>query len=377
MTSDSPAPNSSAPATSQSDREHPTASASLRHDLPRIGLALLIGAVGGWLAELGGLPLPWMIGSMLATTLAALAGLPVAMRMGFRAVMVVVLGVMLGSSFRPELLDQLVQWSASLALLLGYIAVGGAASLLYFRWAARYDSTTAYFAAMPGGLSEMILIGSALGGDARIISLTHSARLLIVVLILPFAFQLFAGYAPETRPPAGPSLLAIDPKDLAFLAACGVVGYLAARALRIPAAAVTGPMLLSAAVHLGGVTEAAPPLELVAAAQVVVGGAIGTRFAGTSLDFVRRAIVVALGSTLVLLLATLGFAWALATWTGLPLPGLILAYAPGGLAEMSLIALALSLDAAFVATHHIVRIFLIVVLAPLVFRLLPQRPLSH
>ena len=63
-----------------------------------------------------------------------------------------------------------------------------------------------------------------------------------------------------------------------------------------------------------------------------------------------------------------GFALLLHGATGLPIPTLVLAYAPGGLAEMSLIALALSLDAAFVATHHLVRVFLIVVLAPAFFR---------
>ena len=345
-----------------------------REDLPRVVLALAIGGLGGWLATWAGLPLPWMIGSMLGTTLAALIGLPVAMRMSFRAFMVVVLGVMLGSSFRPELLDQLAQWSASLALLLAFIAVAGGASLLFFRWTARYDPTTAYFAAMPGGLSEMVVIGGAMGGDSRIISLTHSARLLIVVLILPFAFQLFTGYSPEQRPAPGPGLFDTDPWDLAVLAGCGLAGYLLAQALRIPAAVITGPMLLSAALHLGGVTEAAPPLELVAAAQVVVGSAIGARFAGTRIRFVLRALLVALGSTAVLLAVTVAFAWCLSVWTGLPLPGLILAYAPGGVAEMSLIALALSLDAAFVATHHILRIFLIVVLAPLVFRFSTRAP---
>jgi uncharacterized membrane protein AbrB (regulator of aidB expression) len=40
---------------------------------------------------------------------------------------------------------------------------------------------------------------------------------------------------------------------------------------------------------------------------------------------------------------------------------------------MSLIAIALGADAAFVAIHHIVRIFLIVVLAPLAFRLVGRR----
>ncbi len=52
---------------------------------------------------------------------------------------------------------------------------------------------------------------------------------------------------------------------------------------------------------------------------------------------------------------------------------LSLAFAPGGLAEMSLIAIAINADAAFVATHHVVRIFLIVVLAPLAFRLTRRR----
>src|SRR3546814_2398210 len=59
--------------------------------------------------------------------------------------------------------------------------------------------------------------------------------------------------------------------------------------------------------------------------------------------------------------------------TGLPTIGIFLAFAPGGVAEMSLIALALSIDAALVATHHIVRIFLIVVLTPLLFRVLPAQ----
>ncbi|HSK41850.1 MAG TPA: AbrB family transcriptional regulator, partial [Arenibaculum sp.] len=58
---------------------------------------------------------------------------------------------------------------------------------------------------------------------------------------------------------------------------------------------------------------------------------------------------------------------------GLGLSGLILAYAPGGLAEMSLIALSLDLDTAFVSTHHMVRIILIVVLAPAAFRLIHRR----
>jgi membrane AbrB-like protein len=295
--------------------------------------------------------------------------MPVGLRSGF----VVVLGIMLGSSFSPEILERLGDWALSLSMLLVYTAAGGGAGYLYFRRLVGYDRITAYFAAMPGGLTEMVLVGGAMGGDARTISMTHGARILLVVLALPFAFQLVLGYDPATKPAAGPTLAAAPVQDLVILAFCGIAGFLAARAMRLPAAPIVGPMVASAAVHLAGWTSAQPPVELVAVAQIVVGSAIGCRFAGVAFATIARAVLAAAGGTVVLVAVTLLIATALHAATGLPASALILAFSPGGLAEMSLIAIALSMDAAFVATHHIVRIFLIVVLAPLVFRLLGRR----
>jgi membrane AbrB-like protein len=335
-------------------------------------LALAIGIVGGWLAFQMRLPLAWMIGAMSATTAAAALGAPIAMPITFRQIMVAVLGVMLGSSFSPEMLAHLGEWAVSLSTLVLYGMAAGGAGLIYFRRVWGYDAVTAYFAAMPGGLSEMILVGAEMGGDARVISLTHAARVMLVVLALPFAFQLLIGYDPGARPAIGLPLAGVASADLAILMACGAAGYVLARACRLPAAALVGPMILSAAVHLAGWTTAKPPFELVAAAQVVVGTAVGCRFAGVSTRLLVRSIVAAAGGTVVLLAATIAFALTLAQVTGLPAVALMLAFSPGGLAEMSLIAIAIGADAAFVATHHIVRIFLIVVLAPLAFRLIKR-----
>ena len=335
-----------------------------------IALALAIGGAGGWLAHALQLPLAWMIGAMSGTTLLAVLGVPLALPVLLRNIMVAVLGIMLGSGFTPEIVQRIGDWGVSLAVLALYLAVAGAASYLYFRRVCGYDPPTAYFSAMPGGLSEMILVGTAMGGDSRIISLTHASRILLVVMALPFAFQFLAGYEPGARPPMGLPLLALPPKDLAVLAVCGVIGFVLARRFRIPAAALVGPMLLSAGVHLAGWTAAKPPLELIALAQVVVGTAIGCRFAGTRAVVIVRALFAATGGTVVLMLATVGFALAIGQTTGLSREALVLAYAPGGLAEMSLIAIAIGADSAFVATHHIVRVFLVVVAAPLFFRLL-------
>jgi membrane AbrB-like protein len=339
----------------------------------RLAGALALGGLGGALAASAQLPLAWMIGAMLATTAGAMAGLPIAVPPALRSLFVVVLGVMLGSSFTPAILDQLGDWAVSLTALIAYVVMSGAAGTFFFRRFVGYDRVTAYFAAMPGGLSEMVLVGTAMGGDTRIISMTHAARLLLIVLALPFAFQWLLDYDPAARPAFGAAMGELAPGDLALLALCGVAGFFGARALKLPAAPVVGPMILSAIVHLAGWTSAPPPAVLVTAAQVVVGAAIGCRFAGVGLGFILRIVTAAAGVTLVLIAITLLVAGVIHAATGLPAEALVLAFAPGGLAEMSLIALALSMDAAFVATHHIVRIFLVVVLAPLVFRVSRRR----
>ena len=338
-------------------------------------LALAIGTAGGAVANALSVPLAWMIGSMVASTIAAGLNAPVAMPRPLRHVMVAVLGVMLGSGFTPDLLPRLSEWSVSLLALAVYSAAAGAAGMIYFRFCAGYDRTTAFFAAMPGGLSEMILVGGALGGDARIISLTHAARVLFVVSALPLAFQLLLGYEPAARAAASTAgwLGDLSAREAALLAGCGVFGFLGAHLLRLPAAAIIGPMILSAALHMTGISEARPPDLLIAIAQVVIGTSVGCRFAGVSGRLIVRSLGFAAGSTAILLTTTALFALAVHGLTDLPIAGLVLAYAPGGLAEMSLIALVLSIETAFVATHHMLRILLIVVLAPVVFKRLGGR----
>lgn len=331
-------------------------------------LALAIGTAGGALAYWVKSPLPWMIGAMLAVTAAAIGKLPVALPIKLRNAMVAVIGVMLGSGFRPEMIDKLGDWSISLIALLAYTVIAGALGFIYFRAVEGYDRPTSYFSAMPGGLSEMTLVGAQLGGDERVIAMTHAARVLLVVLTLPFCFALFLDYHPGQRPPVGPDLDQIAPLDWAILGACAVLGYFGGKRLKLPASQIVGPMLLSAGVHLAGLTKAAPPALLVAAAQVVIGTALGSRFAGTPLSFLWKPVKGAMILTVILLSTTLGVAFLMHEATGLSTPLLVLSYAPGGLAEMSLVAIAMSFEATFVAFHHIVRIFLVVVLAPFVFR---------
>jgi len=342
------------------------------------GLAVAIGFVGGALFAALNLPLAWMLGAMVATTLAALSGVRLAMPQPVRQLFVTVLGVMLGSAFTPEIASRLGSWLGGIGLLCLYMPLATWACYLWFRRVGKFDPVTAYFAATPGGVGEMTLVGEAMGGDARRIALVHSVRILVVVFTVPIFFRLTAAeFHPPTLTGAGGLGLDLAPGDVLALVGCAALGWPLARLLRLPAAQLVGPMLLSAAAHLSGLTAAPPPFAIVALAQVMVGAAIGSRFSGLSLGAVGRTIALAAGSSLAMLALTALLTAAAVRWLdamALPAAAIALALAPGGLAEMALVALALGIETAFVSTMHIVRIALVVTFAPLFFRMALRRP---
>nr|WP_281352081.1 AbrB family transcriptional regulator [Microvirga makkahensis] len=145
------------------------------------------------------LPLPRMLGSMTACTLAALLRAPIAAPAAVRPPMTMIIGVMLGVGFTPQIVESIAHWLPTVLGLADFILVSGAACVAYFRRIAGFGLPTAYFAGMPGGLVGMVIAGEDKGGDARTIALVHAARILLVVLTLPFLVRLMSGTALGTR----------------------------------------------------------------------------------------------------------------------------------------------------------------------------------
>ncbi len=347
--------------------------APARFPYRRFVLALLLGGLGGWLFVQARLPLPWMLGSMVFCTVAALLRWPVAAPPVIRPPMTMVIGVMLGASFKPEVVTQLPNWLPTILGLVLFMCACGFACVGYFRKFAGFDPVTAFFAGMPGGLLEMVTLGEEKGGDARIIALIHSARILLVVMTLPFIVQWIGGVSVSGSRVAGPSIMQTPLSAELILLACGLLGVVAGHMLRLPAKFLLGPMLVSALVHVSGLSDSAPPFEIVNAAQLILGITIGCRFVGTAPRLILRILALSVGSTVILVSLTLGFAWLVATVSVHGHVPLILAYSPGGLAEMSLIALALHTEVAFVAAHHIIRVFLVMIAAGPLFGALIDR----
>ncbi|MBL6946334.1 MAG: AbrB family transcriptional regulator [Rhodospirillales bacterium] len=340
--------------------------------LAKMGLAIAVGAVGGGLFWAIDLPLPWMTGSLSAVAIACSAKAPVEAPTRLRNLMIAVLGLMIGSAFTPDVISQAANWIPSILLLLGFtvimIVLLGAGLRRFFG----FGTVEAYCSAAPGGFSEMIIIGGELGGDERAISLVHSIRITITILAIPAWYRLFYGYSAVGTDALG-KFADLTGADAIILTACGIGGYFVAKWIRIPFAILSGPMFMSAAAHLGGLTAAFPPGVLIALAQVVIGATVGCRFKGITLTDVFGIVKSAVVMAVAMLAAAVVFALMTSEMTGLPFQGLMLAFSPGGVTEMNLIAVALNIDPAMVATHHLIRLGFLILFAPFAMKWLVNR----
>ena len=337
--------------------------------LPSIIGTLCLGAGGGYVFSLMQMPLAWMIGAMVFTTIASLSGAPLKSSQSIRSLVIPVIGLMLGSSFTPTTMGGIGAWIPSLSSMIVYvIVITIVVGMLMYRYVGM-GPITAFFSATPGGLATMVIVGRDAGGDERQIALTHSVRVFITVLIIPLWFKIFEDYTPGGLSALG-SIVNLNFIDASVMLSCAIIGIYGGKLLRLPSAQLLGPMILSAVIHATGLTQAKPPIEILNIAQLVIGTMAGARFSGIALTKVYRVLTAAVASTVFMV----GFAAIIAIFleraTGLPFRVIWLAFAPGGLAEMTLISLSLNIDPAFVSTHHLLRVLFMVLISPILFQLL-------
>ncbi len=341
--------------------------------LPQV-VAMAIGLAGGLIAYFGGLPLPWMLGPMIANTVAALLRAPIAGPDRLRGYVIPIIGVMLGAGVTAEVLGMLGLWVITLMLMPVFLAIAAFVSFNVYRRLGGYDPVTAFYASMPGGLNEMLILGAEAGGDERRIALAHAARVLLIIVFVALYFGFFLGVT--TAGQNGTQWVGvteITALDYAILILCAVLGVVLGKALRLPAAPVFGPMILSGIAHFAAWVTVPPPTLFVIGAQITIGTIIGTRFIGATLAEVRHDIGLSAIASVLMLMAAVVFAELIVMISAIPLAQAFLAFSPGGLTEMSLLTLALGQDVAYVSVMHIIRITLVIAIAPFVFQLFRRR----
>lgn len=345
----------------------------LREKWRPLALAMLLGAIGAAVAVHLTLPLPWMLGPMVVTAIAAMSGVRVWIPTWLRSSMFIVMGIMFGAGIPPDIAQQMQTWMISSVGVVIYVIVTGAAMFLYYHRVAGYGPVTAYFSAMPGGVLPMTIIGGSFGGDERIISLMQISRLAGVVILIPVSFRLFAGYEPTGSAGTDAHFDDVAPLDAVIWLLASVAAIPLAGRLRLPSPTLMGPLLAVGALSLAGVVSSPMPDEPMAVAQLIIGTSVGAMYNGVKVREVGVYLVHgSIAGTSMVVLALL-MALAAGPISGLEPQALILGYAPGGFVEMALIGFALGIEVTFVITHQLVRFLFIVAGAPIIMAQLKKR----
>ena len=339
-------------------------------DLPARLSTLAAALVGLGVFQLAGLPLPFLFGPMAACLLVALGG---ARLKGMGTVSVLartVLGVAVGASITPEVVGRIPQMAGSVALVPAYVVLIGLVGVPFFRRLG-YDPVTAWYAAMPGGLQDMVIFGTEAGGNGRALALIHATRVLMIVTLAPVI--LTGLYGAGLTGAVGAPARDLPVAELALMVGAALVGWKGAERIGMFGASILGPMIVTAGLSLAGLIHTRPPAEAIWAAQFFIGIGIGVQYVGVNLRELRSFILS--GLAFVVLLAVLAAAFTeIVTLSGLahPIEG-FLAFAPGGQAEMTVLALVAGADLGFVILHHLVRIVVVILGAPVAARLMGVR----
>lgn len=337
-------------------------------EVGHLTVTLAISAVGATVFVGLDLPLPFLLGALTATLLSSLLGFNPRVPMWLFLTMLGILGVYAGSALDTELLAGLMRWPISLLAMLVLVVATTTLNTAYFERYAGFSRITAMFASVPGAQTLALLMCARYGGDERQVIIPQITRVLTVIYFVPvilIAFGTWAGID-IARVRGAPSEPWVVPDWQSVLLAISVslTAMGLAFRLRWPQPTMLGPLCGIAILQVAGVTELNVPGQALIPVQFVLGTFLGTRFAKvkwrSALGITGHGLV-ALAMTFIGVVLMTGL---LTLLTDIPPAALLLAFAPGGLPEMVLIAATLNIDPAFVVVHQITRFLVIALVMP-------------
>jgi membrane AbrB-like protein len=327
-------------------------------------LLLLIGSVGAWLAQAGGIPAGVIVGALLASGLYRLLGGEAGPWRGrYGRIGRVLLGIVIGAAFGPDVLTPL---KTALLPMLGLITIFAAIGL-GLGWAlSRFtpvDAATALISSVPGGLPAMVAFADEADADATVVAAIHFARLTTVLLLMPVLIPLLTPDAGGTMALAAGTEPVGALRTVLVLCA-GLAGAGLALRLGLPTGDLIGPILLVGGVNLLGFGPNPLADGFGTAATLLIGTAVGTQISRESLALLRRVALPAAALITGLISVGLALGWGLSQVTSVDLASALLSGVPGGASTMPVVAQELGGDMRLVAALHLIRQLIVFLLLP-------------
>lgn len=309
-------------------------------------------------------PAALLLGPMLVAIAFGVAGAGLSVpKPGFQAAQTLV-GCLVAKAVTADIVGTLLgDGVLILAVVLVTILAGALVGWVLTRLRVLPGSTAAW-GSSPGGAAAMTAMAEEYGADPRLVAFMQYVRVAAVVL----SASVMARLLTDTSIPApAPAMLDPEADGLSVVATLAVaaIGFGIARLMRLPAAALVGPMILGAVLHTTGLAAMTLPALLLDLAYATVGWYVGLRFTAQTV----RETLTALPGILIATVAVIALCglWAFGLTRLLPVDFLTayLATSPGGLDSVAIIAVGSKVDVSFVLAVQTFRLFVVLLTGPL------------
>ena len=338
-------------------------------------LVILISIPSAIVADFLHIPLAWMLGPMIATSIAALSGLKIIMPRIILSFILIFLGLYIGNYIDQNLINQIGQWFWTSLVMLGYIIISVIFVSKYLEKFSGYNKKTSIFSAAPGALGPLLILAEHEKSDLSQVATSHLIRLIIIITLFPFIVDNFSQL--DSNPIPEFNFLNQNHFDLLILLISSIILIVIFDKLKIPAPLLSGTLVASGILQISDVASYKLPDQSIDFCLLILGASVGCRFANKSLNeviknsfhsFVATFFLVVLGIIAAILA---GYIVDKNFFT------LLLSYCPGGIYEVAVIAIAFDLDPEFVSFHHIIRLLMILFIVPVILKLINKKGSSN
>ena len=333
-------------------------------------IVIIISIPSAIIADYFNIPLAWMIGPMVATSIAALKGFQVLMPKLALSSILIILGLHIGNYIDQNLLNQMVNWIWTTIIMFFYIVVSIFVVSKYLQKFSGYNEKTSIFSAAPGALGPLMILAEYEKSDLSQVATAHLIRLIIIITLFPF---LIVSLSPT-------ELLEVKKFDygsqnhweLVLLIIASLIFIFFFDKAKVPAALLSGSLVASGVLQIFDIASYKLPDASINFCLLILGASVGCRFANKTFKEVANNSFHGLVATLLLVLLGLFAAYIATFFVDTNFLSLILSFCPGGIYEVAVIAIAFDLEPDFVAFHHIIRLLFILFIVPIILRLIEK-----
>ena len=338
--------------------------------------SILIGCVGGYAASYTLLPLPWLLGALIANLVFSFTKFEIKFDKKIFLPVLLVIGVILAGSFNISLLYKIHLWIFSSIAMIICTIIGSIVTAFYLYKICKFKKVVAILAGLPGAF---VVIAGALEDladnkkDRARVIIPQATRVLFIVLFVPFIFLASEGYQEIGANDYKATYNLRYFSELVFLLGISHLLSILLERFTIPSAPILAAMLAAGFFYTLEITTAKFPPLFINIAFVFLGSAIGCRLNGLGIkEIIFYSFHGAVISILLLGIAAI-FAYFLNIWFGFDFIATLLSFAPGGLHEMVIISAAYNIDPLSVSYHHFLRVFFIIFAIPFIVKFFKKK----